>query len=53
MAFMLPYVLAFSAGAMIFVTVKELIPEAAEDKKLGAVMIMLGFAAMTFLDVAL
>ena len=53
MAFMLPYVLAFSAGAMIFVTVKELIPEAAEDKRLGAVMIMLGFAAMTFLDVAL
>ena len=53
LAFMLPYVLAFSAGAMIFVTVKELIPEAAEDKRVGAIMIMLGFAAMTFLDVAL
>ncbi len=49
----LPYALAFSAGAMIFVTVKELIPEAAEDKKFGALSIMLGFTAMTLLDVAL
>lgn len=53
LAYMLPYALAFSAGAMIFVTVRELIPEAAEDKRLGALSIMLGFAAMTFLDVAL
>ncbi len=52
---LLPYALAFAAGAMIFVVVEELIPEAQSDKNsnvatLGA---MLGFAVMMTLDVAL
>jgi len=51
----LPYALAFAAGAMIFVVVEELIPESQLEKNtdiatLGA---MLGFAAMMTLDVAL
>jgi len=51
----LPYALAFAAGAMIFVVVEELIPESQIDKNtdiatLGA---MLGFAVMMTLDVAL
>jgi ZIP family zinc transporter len=51
----LPYALAFAAGAMIFVVVEELIPESqlgknADIATLGA---MLGFAAMMSLDVAL
>ena len=52
---LLPYALAFAAGAMIFVVVEELIPESQADKNtdiatLGA---MLGFAVMMTLDVAL
>lgn len=51
----LPYALAFAAGAMIFVVVEELIPESQLDKdtdiaSLGAI---LGFAVMMTLDVAL
>lgn len=51
----LPYALAFAAGAMIFVVVEELIPESQANKNtdiatLGA---MLGFAVMMSLDVAL
>jgi len=51
----LPYALSFAAGAMIYVVVEELIPESQRDEStdiatLGA---MLGFAVMTFLDVAL
>jgi ZIP family zinc transporter len=51
----LPYALAFAAGAMIYVVVEELIPEAQQGKTtdvatLGA---MLGFAVMMALDVAL
>lgn len=51
----LPYALAFAAGAMIFVVVEELIPESQAEKNtdiatLGA---MLGFAVMMTLDVAL
>jgi ZIP family zinc transporter len=51
----LPYALAFAAGAMIFVVVEELIPESQLGKNtdiatLGA---MLGFAVMMTLDVAL
>jgi ZIP family zinc transporter len=52
---MLPYALAFAAGAMIFVVVEELIPEAqhegsSDHATIGAI---LGFAVMMTLDVAL
>jgi ZIP family zinc transporter len=51
---MLPYALAFAAGAMIFVVVEELIPESqrggnADVATLGA---MVGFTVMMVLDVA-
>ena len=56
----LPYALSFAAGAMIFVVVEELIPEAQQDegKIKGTVDIvtlscMLGFTIMMILDVAL
>jgi ZIP family zinc transporter len=52
---LLPYALAFAAGAMIFVVVEEVIPESqrggnADFATIGA---MIGFAAMMTLDVAL
>lgn len=51
----LPYALSFAAGAMIFVVVEELIPEAQLDKNTDVATIgaMLGFALMMTLDVAL
>ena len=51
----LPYDLAFAAGAMIFVVVEELIPESQLDKKtdISTAGAMLGFALMMALDVAL
>lgn len=51
----LPYALAFAAGAMIYVVVEELIPEAQSDSNTDVATIgaMLGFAVMMFLDVAL
>ena len=51
----LPYLLAFAAGAMIFVVVEELIPEIHEGKKsvLGVVGFTLGFIIMMVLDIAL
>ncbi len=51
----LPYALAFAAGAMIFVVVEELIPESQLDKDTdtSTVFAMLGFAVMMTLDVAL
>ena len=51
-----PYLLAFAAGAMIFVVVEELIPEMTDgDHKadIGTLMFSLGFAIMMSLDVAL
>lgn len=51
----LPYALAFAAGAMIYVVVEELIPESQLNKNtdLATVGAMLGFAVMMALDVAL
>lgn len=51
----LPYMLSFSAGAMMYVVVEELIPETAEGKhsNIGTVCFALGFTIMMTLDVAL
>ncbi len=51
----LPYLLAFAAGAMIYVVVEELIPEAQEGahSNIGTVGVALGFVLMMILDVAL
>ena len=50
----LPYMLAFAAGAMIFVVVEEVIPESqyGGNTDLATMGAMLGFAAMMILDVA-
>lgn len=52
---LLPYMLAFAAGAMIYVVVEELIPEAqaGEHSNLGTIGAALGFVLMMILDVAL
>lgn len=53
---LLPYALAFAAGAMIYVVAEELIPSSQEDKghsDLATIGVMLGFAVMMVLDVAL
>jgi len=54
-AVMLPWLLAFAAGMMVYVTVEELIPEAhlGEHSDFGTWGLMLGFAVMMILDVAL
>lgn len=51
----LPYLLSFAAGAMIYVVVEELIPEMSEGgySKTGTVLFALGFTLMMALDVAL
>lgn len=51
----LPYMLSFAAGAMIYVVVEELIPEASEGEhsNLGTLAFAAGFALMMVLDVAL
>ena len=52
----LPYALCFAAGAMIFVVVEELIPEAQRNYAhidLVTMAIMTGFSVMMILDVAL
>ena len=51
----LPYILAFAAGAMIYVVIEELIPESRSDEhsNVGTVGAALGFALMMLLDVAL
>jgi zinc transporter, ZIP family len=51
----LPYLLSFAAGAMIYVVIEELIPEATRDEKTDICTIgfAIGFALMMVLDVAL
>ena len=51
----LPYLLSFAAGAMIYVVVEELIPEsqAGEHSNIGTIGVAIGFAIMMILDVAL
>ena len=55
MRFMLPFLLAFAAGAMIYVVVEELIPESQtnENKDLMAMSTLIGFTIMMTLDVLL
>jgi len=52
---LLPYALAFAAGAMIYVVVEELIPESQREtiSDVSTIGAMLGFAVMMTLDVAL
>ena len=52
---LLPYALAFAAGAMIYVVVEELIPESQLEKNtdIATMGAMVGFAVMMTLDVAL
>jgi ZIP family zinc transporter len=54
----LPYALAFAAGAMMYVVIEELIPEAQREEggsktDIATIGAMLGFAVMMILDVAL
>lgn len=51
----MPWFLAFAAGAMIYVVVEELIPEAnqGDHSNLGTIGVMAGFLIMMILDVAL
>ena len=51
----MPYLLSFAAGAMIYVVVEELVPEmsAGEHSNVGVVLFALGFTLMMALDVAL
>ena len=51
----LPYLLSFAAGAMIYVVVDELIPEsqAGEHSNIGVIGVAIGFVLMMVLDVAL
>ncbi|MCI8373359.1 MAG: ZIP family metal transporter [Lachnospiraceae bacterium] len=51
----MPWLLAFAAGAMVFVVVEELIPEAKfkTDSNVGTIGFMGGFLIMMILDVAL
>ena len=52
---LLPFMLSFAAGAMIYVVVEELIPESQTNKKkdLMALFTLIGFSIMMILDVAL
>jgi ZIP family zinc transporter len=51
----LPYLLSFSAGAMLYVVVEELIPEMSEGEHshVGTILFAAGFTLMMVLDVAL
>ena len=51
----LPYLLSFAAGAMLYVVVEELIPEMSEGEhsNIGTIFFAVGFSLMMVLDVAL
>lgn len=53
--YMLPFFLAFAAGAMIYVVVQELIPESQTNKQkdMMALFTLIGFSLMMILDIAL
>ena len=52
---LLPFLLAFAAGAMIYVVVQELIPESQTNKQkdVMALFTIIGFSIMMIMDVAL
>ncbi|MEG1406805.1 MAG: ZIP family metal transporter, partial [Ruthenibacterium sp.] len=52
---LMPWLLSFAAGAMIYVVVEELIPEAhlGEHSNTGTLGVMFGFLVMMVMDVAL
>lgn len=52
---LLPFLLAFAAGAMIYVVVEELIPESQSNNKkdLMALFTLIGFSIMMILDISL
>lgn len=52
---LLPYLLSFASGAMLYVVVEDLIPEMSEGEhsNVGVIMFMIGFSLMMVLDVAL
>ena len=52
---LMPYLLSFAAGAMMYVVVEELIPEMSEGEHsdIGVLTFALGFMVMMTLDVAL
>ena len=51
----MPYFLSFAAGAMLYVVVEELVPEASEGEhsNIGTIFFAVGFSLMMVLDVAL
>ncbi len=55
MQYLLPFLLAFAAGAMIYVVVEELIPESQTNQKkdLMALFTLIGFSVMMILDIGL
>ncbi len=49
----LPYLLGFAAGAMIYVAIRELIPGSCGRSLIGSLFFVIGFSVMMILDVAL
>lgn len=52
---LLPYLLSFASGAMIYVVIEELVPEMHKSKKsvLGIIGVAIGFVLMMVMDMAL